>query len=331
MDRHSPDAHNSGQQTEYTPHSGVSGIETPVNDFDNTTLREAEERGLIEVPGAVPTDLIPTYTQTAESEKPSKKKLSLGAKIGAGAAGLLIAGGAVFGVTQLNNGGENNTPPEDDPKDTTQVEEEPAPVEEEPTVETPELITSLQDTTWEGFSASPRTEQVAYSYYRLDQNADRHTDAVVDKDRTTWTEPSHDMTGQQIVDNFNYVRDESGLSYEIVDGEHALDKDEAIKILSGAYYDNSGSVLSSKSFINDRDYILNSDGLFITNQKQTVVSESEIKQSDDRDGNPVESKEITVVDQNGYNITMEFFYLEYPDTNGDTASTWLLFEQHVNE
>lgn len=238
-----------------------------------------------------------------------------------------VLGTAVVGVTVLLGGCAAQ--PEATPEPAADVDEEPAEAEAAP-VE-PELVTSLKSTTWEEYAAAPRAEQVAYAYFRLDQNADRHAGAVGDRDRTTWTPPSHDMSGQQVVDNFNYVRDEAGMSYKIVDGEHALDHDEAIKILSGAYYDNNGSVLSSKAFVQDRDYILAQDTLFITNQRQTVVSESEITPSDDREGKPVESRQITVVDQAGYTITMEFFYLEYEDVDGNTASTWLLFEQHVDE
>lgn len=325
-----PKAH--GQETKDIPHSGAAGYEQPVRPYDKTPLPEAVKEYHTDTDGNIIVPKNPS-SLTGESEAPKKKRTKLIAGIAAGVLALGIGTGV--GVSFANNGQEENpnTPPEKNPNDNSQVEEEPAPVEEEPTIETPELIASLQETTWETFSASPRAEQVAYSHYRIKTNSELHAEGVGDDDRTTWTEPSHDMTAQQIVDNFNYVRDESGFSYKIVDGtgDKVLDKDEAIKILSGAYYDNSGSVFSSKSFVNDRDFILGRDTLFITDQKQTVISESEIKQSDDRDGNPVESKEITVVDQSGYNITMEFFYVEYPDTDGNTASAWLFFQQQVNE
>jgi hypothetical protein len=162
-------------------------------------------------------------------------------------------------------------------------------------------------------------------------NAELHATAVGERDRTTWTEPSKDMPAQGIVDNFNYVLDEVGMSYKVdSEANQVLDKDEAIKILSGAYYD-TGSPVVTKAFLNDRERVLSKDNLFITDQKYTAVSESEIQVGDDQFGNPTEYKEIIIENQHGETFTTEFVYIEYTNIDGDPASTWLLYKQNLNQ
>lgn len=79
------------------PHSGKlpdALREHPVNDFDNTTLPEAFEQGHLATPDS-PAPLVDHHLSPK-----SRRGLVLG--LGAGAAGLAVAAGAVFGVNALN-------------------------------------------------------------------------------------------------------------------------------------------------------------------------------------------------------------------------------------
>lgn len=344
MDKFNPDAHNANSPKAaevQPPHSGVFNDEYPVREYKETPLEEAvklpdfksklpEDQ---EVTVASFTGQSPETVEVIESipVKPEKKKLSLSKKLTAGAVGIVLASGAAFGISQAINSGEDNTPPEKNPNDNSQVDEEPAPIEEEPSNVIPEKIASYSELTWEDFQREPRNDQLSYVDYRIDMNAELHATAVGERDRTTWTEPSKDMPAQGIVDNFNYVLDEVGMSYKVdSEANQVLDKDEAIKILSGAYYD-TGSPVVTKAFLNDRERVLSKDNLFITDQKYTAVSESEIQVGDDQFGNPTEYKEIIIENQHGETFTTEFVYIEYTNIDGDPASTWLLYKQNLNQ
>lgn len=110
------------------PHSGTLPEELreqPVRDFDKTSLPEAYEQGRIVTPDS-PAPLI----EHRETKK-SKKGVVIG--LGAGAAGLALAAGAVFGVNALapNPGSEptataaadpSETPAEADPSATAETD-----------------------------------------------------------------------------------------------------------------------------------------------------------------------------------------------------------------
>lgn len=323
-------------------HSGDLGLEKPEVIFGSTKLPEAFKEHLTDTSGNV---IVPdsiealgsqeppvnanTLKQTSEHEAPKKgfKKRILA--IGAGVVAVAAGGALAIGLS-LPKGDDSNTPPETDPNGSGQVVDDPE-VEAPAEPQTPELITSLQNTEWQTFQAGPRIEQLAYVDYGLDLNAESHNILVGDKDRTSWTEPSRDMTGQQIVDNFNYVRDDAGFTLMIdTEGNKVLDKNEAIKKLSGAYYD-TGSVIATNAFIADRDLIQAQERGFITDQTQTVLSESEILQGDDQNGDPIEYKEIILVDNFGTSYTNEYAYVEYQTVDNETASAWLLYKQHLTE
>lgn len=196
---------------------------------------------------------------------------------------------------------------------------------------TPELITQLEGITWQEFEALPQPDQLAYVLFRLEANAERHASGVGDAERSTWTTPSKEMSGQQIVDNYNYVVDEAGLSVAVsTDGDKVLDQTEAVKLLSGAYYDTASPFVTN-AFVSDRDLVLSTERMFITDRLYTVVSESEILAGDDRAGTPTEYKEIVVQGEKGDEITIEFVFVEYTAVDGSPASTWLLYKQTVAE
>ncbi len=95
-----PDSNMSNSVSEQIPHSGVHHDEKPINNFDNTTLDEAHQQGLLQTPES-PAALAPAPQQ--EKKLGWKKPAAAIALIGAVAAG-------AFGIGKMG-GGDNNTAP----------------------------------------------------------------------------------------------------------------------------------------------------------------------------------------------------------------------------
>lgn len=125
-------AERSPQEIKSVPHSGnlpEDLREQPVNNFDNTTLSEAHEQGHIITPDSP----APLVDRQEVKKKSGRRGLMIG--LGAGAAGIAIAAGAIFGVNALNQGPRNDpiaTAPAD-PTETsapTETETENQPLEQ---------------------------------------------------------------------------------------------------------------------------------------------------------------------------------------------------------
>jgi hypothetical protein len=78
------------------PHSGVHHDETPVQEFDNTSLQDAHEQGLLVTPES-PAGLI------ERTSRYSKKQ-----KFGAAVAVAVVGTGAFLGIKTMTNGGGND-------------------------------------------------------------------------------------------------------------------------------------------------------------------------------------------------------------------------------
>lgn len=87
------------EQEAQVPHSGVHFDERPVDEFDNTTLQEASEQGLI---GPVPETIDPLVV-TSEPTTPPKNTGRAKLYVGAGAGALALVAGAFFAT---HSGGE---------------------------------------------------------------------------------------------------------------------------------------------------------------------------------------------------------------------------------
>lgn len=114
--------------SEQIPHSGIYHDEHPVDEFDNTPLPEAVERGLVNPMPDTPAGLEPTEP----TEKKSHKKLLIGGA--AFLAGAAVIAGSVIGIRAAGDA-PKNTPPAPDPKATSQTPEAtPTPVAEALTI-----------------------------------------------------------------------------------------------------------------------------------------------------------------------------------------------------
>ncbi len=115
-------------KTDSIPHSGNLGLEKPVKEFD-THLGVAHEKGLI----------TPLKIEEDPRNPEDKKKMSLGKKIGAFTAAVVLAGGAAFVAKGLAGSGDNTPEAAPVPAENTtdEVVEDPSnPVEvDEPVAE----------------------------------------------------------------------------------------------------------------------------------------------------------------------------------------------------
>lgn len=105
---HYPEPNDQGTKSRI-PHSGRHGYEQPVQEFDNTSLGEAHERGLILTPDS------PAPLLTLDQE--DKKTLGWRKPAAAGALVLVAVAGA-FGIGKATSGGEANSQPETQPSAT---------------------------------------------------------------------------------------------------------------------------------------------------------------------------------------------------------------------
>lgn len=99
-EHHNPTSGNTSAG-EQIPHSGVGGYEQPVNDFDNTSLQDAVDQGLLETPESPAPLVAPQTTET----KPSRRRLSVKEKAGLALAALGLGVGGTYLATQ---GGDSN-------------------------------------------------------------------------------------------------------------------------------------------------------------------------------------------------------------------------------
>jgi hypothetical protein len=110
-----PNLH-SGITPEQIPHSGIHHDEYPVDEFDNTPLPEAMERGLVN-----PTPDTPAGLEPADpAEKKSHKRLVIGGA--AFLAGAAVIAGSVIGIKAVSDAPKNSAP-EPDPNATSQTPE----------------------------------------------------------------------------------------------------------------------------------------------------------------------------------------------------------------
>ena len=102
--------------SEQIPHSGIHHDEHPVDEFDNTPLPEAVERGLVNPTPDSPAGLEPVDS----TEKKSHKKLVIGGA--AFLAGAALVAGSVIGLKTVGDA-PKNAAPAPDPKATSQTPE----------------------------------------------------------------------------------------------------------------------------------------------------------------------------------------------------------------
>jgi len=306
-----------------TPHAGSSNVpeevrERPLPQYETDSPLDANTKVPTSPTQLVKEELGEQKTVTPVEKKKSKRGLMIG--IGGAAAAVAVAAGAVFTVNAMNSNNQSEVPAM--PIDPAGVENE------EPAPEDPEVIAAMDALDQASFEALPQEEQLMYVDYRIHANTDYYNSLIETKGKensSVWTEPSRDMSGSEILGNVNYVRDASGLSIDD-SGYKLLDKDEAVKMLYGAYYNNPTSDLMSDQFYLDRDYINNNNTTerFVTDDIWEEVSSTELQTGKDLAGNPIEYKDVVFTTENDQKLAGRFVYKEFTSIDGDEKGAWLL-------
>lgn len=177
------------------PHSGKHGFEKPVREFDNTTLEEAHDMGLIDMPDS-----------PAELLKDKKRKPLI---IGSTAlVASLIAGGAWLGLS----GGHDTVKPQAD-----QTTSAPATPGETPVTTSPEVVVAkvpeltvaqypTADSLVRGFVAADNAWVMSGATPDFAKNQIQHVNDGVDGYTASITEPlDAKYTGALLVDNWQNV------------------------------------------------------------------------------------------------------------------------------
>lgn len=199
---------NNNRTTDKIPHSFHLG-EQPVQEFDNTSLEEAVEKGYIATPDHVHdlivTERLPVEAQPAV-EKKSKKGLILGAT--AGMAGVAIAAGAFIG---LNSGDSSEAAPETPPQSPGTEEVVPeVPVED--TATTPETPVEQE------MSYEQLVERIKIP---AGLSAEEYAKTLIDSRLTNWTNAG---TGEDL---FNGIMEHHSNSTEPISTFYEQKAEEA--------------------------------------------------------------------------------------------------------
>lgn len=114
--------------------------EVPVNEFDNTPLQDAVDRGLVGTPDFIPTES--NYTPRTDLEASSeKKRFTKKQKIIAALSGVALLAGIGGSIAASNMNGPDKSPVAEAPADPTEAQAEPETPSESETPASPEAIT----------------------------------------------------------------------------------------------------------------------------------------------------------------------------------------------
>lgn len=252
-----------------------------------------------------------------------------GKKISTGATAVVLA-------LVLAGCGSNASSEGPKPEVTVSAEATPSATPEAPAPS--DVITSLEGVGYLTFEQADPSEKRAYAQHFIDERKDRHASITGDYDRTTWTEPLIDMDGQQIVDNWMYVLDEAGITDEF-DAEkeaHLLDHDQAIKILSGAFYstdDFADNSMYPSPYNGTVEFLLSRDEGYVTQDgadKKTVQNTTELSEGIGPSGEAIQFKDISYTNPQGEASVARFVYTTFSNVDGEDQSTWL-FLNFVNQ
>ena len=205
------------------------------------------------------------------------------------------------------------------------------PAEEEPAaVAEPAQEPGLLAMPWAEFNALPAEMKRSYALDHLLGNETIHQVRVADDEGAaklsyplTGEGELVDLDGQSIVNNWDYALDDARMSGET----GVLLEDEAIKLLSAAFYETDDSAAVLDEYMNERDRIVSRDAPFyVSDTAYVVYTETPVAEGTDSAGNPIKFKDISFTDQYGVNKTGRFAHVPVDalDADGFTSEFWLL-------
>ncbi len=130
--------------------------------------------------------------------------------------------------------------------------------------------------------------------------------------------------GNEIVQQFWYLK-QLALNQTGDQFKHDLDQELAQKSLAGAYYYTEG--------VRTNDYLLYSDVVAGLSERTynanryTVTNTGELQQGTDRDGNPLQYRDITYFTDTGSGYKGRFVWNEFTNAHGERVGLWQLLAQ----
>ena len=177
-------------------------------------------------------------------------------------------------------------------------------------------------------------ERLQYSQYLIDQTINKGVYESFygpDSNGSQYTikpiSPSKDSSGQDIINNYQYVRQLSYLQYTSPDNgltDNTVNVEDGQKILSSAYYNVGYGKLVSNDYMSTKSSI---EGLSAPNflkNNVTAIDTSDLTSKETDRGDKIQYKIVTYDTSNGKRYYARYIFHEYTSYDGSQKSIWLL-------
>lgn len=329
--------------------------ETPVNDFDNTTLQEAVDQNLIGTPKT--TEAIGSWAPSTETMPSTveKKGFTKKQKLIAGISGAALALGIGAGLKSMGSSDEQIAPvgpvatAEMTPSATVTPEATATPPETVAPVINAEIAANVElnkNSPIEVFNKRPRDERLAFVWDRYNYLASTgdlsefmrtetlNSGAIyLHNPATPGTEPNPLDDGVRIMNNQIFAEQAAAAwkknTSEVGDGP--LDLPTATKLLSGLTYE-VGSKDKSGQYADTLKYVLEASPNAqqeLGFEKTSVYATSDLKKGVDVDNKPIDYKDVIYTAGIGKTYEARFVYKTFIGSDSQEHSLWLMLSEKI--
>lgn len=188
------------------------------------------------------------------------------------------------------------------------------------------------------YSQLPREERSAYNQYVLDLNSELYYRTYINNSnfrdfRVTPVPASLDNTGQEIMDNYTFLIQNS---YLLQNDDYSYNKIDANKVLSEAYANTDESLPVPNTYLVDkREQAVMTEACIISN-KYVVEETSEVRNGVDSRNKPIKYIIIKAADVNvdPSDLVVKYHLFIYHENltsyNGEVYNTWSLGNMDSN-
>jgi len=290
----------------------------------------------------------PSTHETRSAVYPDSKESKMGRKGQMLVAGTILAGVAIAGVGGAKWAESNsNEVPEYGGEPTIEAPVTSAPVEQEPTAEPstevgqddptniPEeeppvessAIERLETMSFEEFDVLNRQEQLIFVADRLDEINGYVGYGEELENYNPVDIADINNNGNEIIQQWLYAKKAALLQVDMTDLV-SLDKSAAKKMLTGPYYYTNDQV--TESYSRSFETIDAAGNMIDLTDEYTATSTSELQTGVDRDGNPIQYRDISYFSSNGWAYDGRFVFTEFTNQKGERQGIWQV-QQMVND
>jgi hypothetical protein len=291
-----------------------------------------------------PEEKVKTDTSKVENIPWYRRKTTLA--VGAAATGVAITAGVFLGINSNKESAPANPQSNSDtqpgteengvlpPEDNNEV----IPVQ---TTKTPEAVETnlqkvrladLKDMDFSSYREVSRQDTLLYASDKMD-NPPSETVYFLDEENAA-TNPemlsdynpnliaSIDNDGNEIMQQHLFML-QTALAQRTEDSSSKLiDKDEAKKVLDGAFYYSGDEPTVSNEYISKYNYIDGMDEIILMQDRYYVTDTSELKTGTDRNGNQVTYKDVSYTDNIGVSYVGRYAFTGFENENGEAKNMW---------